>query len=251
MNINLVLSGGAARGAFHLGVLHFMEQHNITINAYSGSSIGSIISVAHASGISAKEQLKIFSSSDIKKALKFNYFRKGLIRIDKEHKILKELLPIHNLEDLKTEVFVNAYDTKRKQMHYFNTGDSHLLCMASSALIPLFKPITYHNMNLIDGGLIDNIPITPFKNCTDPVLSIDLLPRKEITSHKRFNPIKKLKRKIFKRHIDNANLSRQQTDLYLTTPKLLHYQMFTFNGLDELFQLGLHEAEHFFKEYLK
>lgn len=251
MTLNLTLSGGAARGAFHLGVLHFMEKHHININAYSGSSIGSIISVAHASGLSAKEQLKIFESKDIKKALKFNYFKNGLLKIDTNHKILNELLPIKRLEELPKKVFINAYDTKKKQMHYFDKGDTHTLSMASSALIPLFKPIRYENMNLIDGGLIDNIPITPLQDLTDPILSIDLLPRKEITTHKKFNPIKKLKRKIFKRHIDNANLSRKHTDMYLTSQALLHYKMFTFKGLEECFKLGENEAQHFFKEYLK
>ena len=93
-NIAFVLGGGAARGAFHLGVLDFCEQHNIDIKAYSGSSIGAIISASHASGIKAKEQLKIFSSKDIKQTLKFNFFRNGLLKIDSSNKIIKELLPI-------------------------------------------------------------------------------------------------------------------------------------------------------------
>ena len=63
-NLALALSGGVARGAFHLGVLDFCEQHNIDIKAYSGSSVGAIISASHASGVKAKEQLKIFSSKE-------------------------------------------------------------------------------------------------------------------------------------------------------------------------------------------
>ena len=54
-NIAIALGGGVARGAFHLGVLDFCEQHKIDIKAYSGSSIGSIISASHASGVKAKE----------------------------------------------------------------------------------------------------------------------------------------------------------------------------------------------------
>ena len=93
-NLALVLGGGAARGAFHLGVLDFIEKNNIEIKAYSGSSIGAIISASHASGISAKEQLKIFSSKDIKQIFKFNYFKKSIFKIDSLHKIIKELLQI-------------------------------------------------------------------------------------------------------------------------------------------------------------
>ena len=123
-NIALVLGGGVARGAFHLGVLDFCEQHQIDIKAYSGSSIGAIIAASHASGVKAKEQLKIFSSKDIKQTLKFNYFRNGLIKIDSSNKILKELLPIENIEDIKKPIWVSAYDLKKRKLHYFNKGNT-------------------------------------------------------------------------------------------------------------------------------
>ena len=248
MKFSLALSGGAARGAFHLGVLDFFEKENIEITAYSGSSIGAIIACSHASGVSAKEQLKLLGSKEIKTALKFNYFKNGLIKIDKEHNLLKNILPIKNLEDIKKPVFVNAYDMKKKKLHYFNQGDTLSLCIASSALIPIFKPMSYKNMYLIDGGLIDNIPITPLQKFDEKILSIDLLPRKERTTKGKFNPIKALKRKIFARCINNANHSRAHTDYYLTSQNLLHFKMFTFNELNECFKLGQEEGKHFFKQ---
>lgn len=245
-----ILSGGAARGAFHLGILHFCEEHNIQIDTYSGSSIGAIISVAHASGISAKEQLKIFSSKDIKKVLKFNYFKNGLIRIDKNHKILNELLPIKKLEDLEKKVYVNAYDVKKKQLHYFDSGDTHTLCMASSALIPVFKPIAYENMYLIDGGLVDNIPIRPFLESNEEfeTYSIDIMPRKIHTMEKRrnINPINILKKKVFARRMDNANYSIQHTNHYISNQKIRNFKMFTFNELNECFSFGYKEAQKHF-----
>lgn len=251
MKLALVLSGGAARGAFHLGVLEFMQEHEIKIDAYSGSSIGAIISASHASGVSAKEQLKIFSSKDIKKVLKFNYFKNGLIRIDTNHPILNDLLPIKNLEDIPSEVFINTYDIKQKKLHYFNKGDTHTLCLASSALIPLFKPISYENKYLIDGGLIDNLPIRPFLNKDYEIYSIDLLPRKTNIGRKRsFNPIKILKRKIFSHWIDNVNYSIKHSDYYITNQKLRNFKMFTFKELNECFNLGYKEAQKHFLDII-
>ena len=178
----IALGGGAARGAFHLGVLHFMEENNIQIEAYSGSSIGAIISASHASGVKAKEQLKIFSSDDLKKVLKFNYFKNGLLKIQKDHKILNDLLPIKRLEEIPKKTIITAYDLKKRKLHYFDKGDTHLLCMASSALIPIFKPISYKNMYLIDGGLFDLVPVKPFLNNKEKenyeILAIDLFPKK-------------------------------------------------------------------------
>lgn len=250
----LILSGGAARGAYHLGMLQYLEEQKIKIDAYSGSSIGAIISVAHASGISAKEQLKIFSSKDIKKVLKFNYFKNGLIKIDTNHKLLNELLPIKKLEDLETKVYVNAYDIKKKQLHYFDRGDTHTLCMASSALIPIFKPISYENMYLIDGGLIDNIPIRPFleQKSAYKTVSIDVMPKRiyPLQKKRNINPIKLLKKRVFARRIDNANYSIKHTDHYITNQNIRNFKMFTFNELNDCFNYGYKEAQKHFLDIL-
>lgn len=248
MKFGLVLSGGAARGAFQLGILHFLDEHKIEIDSYSGSSIGAIISASHASGVSAKEQLKIFTSKDLKKVLKFNYFKKGLIKIDSNHPILNELLPIKNFEDIDKKVYVNAYDTKRKELHYFDEGDTHMLCMASSALVPLFKPIFYKNMNLIDGGLIDNLPVRPLLDGEHEIYSIDLLPRQQIVTPRRgFNPIKVAKKKIFSHWFDNVNYAIKHSDHYITSQKLRSFKMFTFNEINDCFNFGYEEAHKHFK----
>lgn len=248
MTFNIALSGGAARGAFHLGVLHFCEKHNISINAYSGSSIGAIISCSHASGVTAKEQLHLFQSKEIKKALKFNYFKNGLIRIDKKHPIINHVLPISKLENIPKEVFVNAYDIKTKKLHYFNEGNTLDLCMASSALIPLFKPIKYENMTLIDGGLIDNIPIRPLQSKSEKILSVDLLPRRAQSSERKFAFVKALKKKVFNQFITNAQYSVQHTDYYLSSKQILHFKMFSFKELDTCFKFGVRKAEQFFSK---
>ncbi len=251
MKFGLVLSGGAARGAFHLGIIHFMEKHHIQIDAYSGSSIGAIIATSHASGISAKTQLRIFSSKEFKKVLKFNYFKNGLIRIDANNKILKELLPIEKLEELPKTVYVNAYDVKRKQLHYFDSGDTYSLCMASSALIPIFKPISYEKMYLIDGGLIDNIPIKPLLNKDYFICSIDLFPRKQyIKKRKSFNPIKLVKKRVLSHWIDNVNYSIEHSNQYITNQKILNFKMFTFKELNECFNFGYKEAQKHFLDIL-
>jgi NTE family protein len=215
-NLALALGGGVARGAFHLGVLDFCEQHNIDIKAYSGSSIGAIISASHASGVKAKEQLKIFSSKELKQAIKFNYFRNGLLKIDHTNKIIKELLPIENIEDIPKPLWVSAYDLKKKELHYFNSGDTLTLCMASSALIPIFKPILYKEMLLIDGGLFDNIPIKPLENKGYDIYAINLFARSGEQKPKKFNPLKSIKKSIFKQLHDNHKYSLENTNHYLS-----------------------------------
>ncbi|WP_258238898.1 patatin-like phospholipase family protein [Arcobacter sp. CECT 8985] len=250
-NFALALGGGAARGAFHLGVLHFCEQHNININAYSGSSIGSIIASSHASGVRAKEQLEIFTSKDLKKIFKFNYFRNGLFRIEQTSKIVEKLLPIKRLEELKKPVYICSYDLREKKLHYFEKGDILPLCLASSALIPLFRPIKYENMSLIDGGFFDNIPIKPLENKDYEIITIDLLPKREFTISKKFNPIKIFKRNFLKTLYENHSYSIKFSNHYLTSAHIRSFSLFTFKQLEDCFNLGFKEAQNHFLDIMK
>lgn len=245
-NLAVILGGGAARGAFHLGVLDFCEEHNIEIKAYSGSSIGAIISVSHASGISAKEQLKIFSSNDLKHALKFNYLKNGILRIDPTNKIIKELLPIDKLENIPKPVWVNAYDLKKRKLHYFNSGDTVTLCIASSALIPLFKPVSYEGMYLIDGGLFDNLPIKPLENKGYNIYTLDLFAKEKNYKLHKVNPLRAIKRTLFKQLYSNNKYTLENTQYYLGNIGIKNYSLFTFKEMNECFKLGYKEAQNHF-----
>lgn len=249
-NLALALGGGAARGSFHLGVLDFCEKYELEIKAYSGSSIGAIISASHASGVSAKEQLKIFSSKELQQALKFNYFRNGLLKIDSSNKMIKELLPIERLEDIPKPVWVNAYDLKKRELHYFSSGDTITLCMASSALIPLFRPISYKEMYLIDGGLFDNIPIKPLLEKNYDIYSIDLFAKDYQSEIKKFNPLKVIKKSLFKQLHLNHKHSVENTNYYLGSKHIRSFSLFSFKELNECFKLGYKEAQNHFLDII-
>jgi len=249
-NIAIVLGGGAARGAFHLGVLDFCEQHNIEIQAYSGSSIGAIISASHASGIKASEQLKIFKSKDVRQALKFNYFKNGLLKIDTSNKIIKEILPIERIEDIPKPIWVNAYDLKKRELHYFNEGNTITLCMASSALIPLFRPISYEHMYLIDGGLFDNLPIKPLEDKNYDIHTLDLFAKNKISEKKRINPMSYIKKTMLKQLHINHKYTLEKTNHYLGSQFIQEFSLFTFKEIDDCFKLGFKEAQKHFLDIL-
>jgi NTE family protein len=249
-NIAIVLGGGAARGAFHLGVLDFCEQHNIEIQAYSGSSIGAIISASHASGIKASEQLKIFKSKDVRQALKFNYFKNGLLKIDTSNKIIKEILPIERIEDIPKPIWVNAYDLKKRELHYFNEGNTITLCMASSALIPLFRPISYEHMYLIDGGLFDNLPIKPLEDKNYDIHTLDLFAKNKVSEKKRINPMSYIKKTMLKQLHINHKYTLEKTNHYLGSQFIQEFSLFTFKEIDDCFKLGFKEAQKHFLDIL-
>ncbi|HHD77251.1 MAG TPA: patatin [Campylobacteraceae bacterium] len=235
MKVCLALSGGAARGAYHLGVLAALEENDIEVVAISGSSIGAIIGASYASGVSPEEQLEIFRSKTFKKAFKFHSLRNGFLRIDKQKEILKELVPVERIEDMRIKLYVTTIDLYSGNIMRFDRGDAVSLCVASGAVVPLFKPVAYEGYHLADGGIMDNLPVEPLLQYGFPIFGVDLHPQQSGFTNS-FSGI--VKRTLFL--LWRASVQRQisQCDLYITDEKLTGYSLFRLKKLQEMFDLG-------------
>lgn len=88
MDINLSLSGGAARGAYHLGVLQKLDEIGVCIKRISGASIGSFVAVAYASGFKPFEILEIIKTDKFKSAFSLNLDFKSFAKIEFNNKII-------------------------------------------------------------------------------------------------------------------------------------------------------------------
>lgn len=234
MTISLALGGGAARGAFHLGVIAACERHGIEIGAVSGTSIGAVIAVGVGSGMSAFDMIRLFKSDAFKKVFRFNYFRKGLLRIDEGASILKELAPISRLEQMKIPTFVTCVDLHSGNIVRFNQGNTIRLAIASSALIPLFRPIEYENYLLVDGGFMDNLPVKPLLAFPYPLVSVNLFP----LHVKRSEKTSALQRAISLSILASSQMQIEQSNLCITDPALNEFGMFTFREIMRCFELG-------------
>lgn len=242
--ITLSLSGGAARGAYHLGVLHFIEQNAIEVKAICATSIGAVIGASWLCGISAQEQLCIFKSKEFKDIFSFNYFRKSIYRIDTDAKILDRLVPKKNIQDLDIPFYVTAVDLNSGQNIYFDSGDIKTLCFASSALVPMFSPVKYNGYKLADGGFIDHIPMTPLKSFDYEIVGVNLHPiyKKEIDD----NIFSYIKKALYITTYGDSFDAKANCDIYITSKKLLDYSIFSFSNFDELFKLGFEDAKERF-----
>ena len=235
LSISLALSGGAARGAFHLGVLAAMERQGVTIGAISGTSIGAVIAVGIGSGVSAFDLLRLFKSKAFRRAFKFNYFRKGLLRIDEKASILREIAPIERLEAMKIPTFVTCVDLHQGKIVRFHEGDSIKLAMASSALIPLFRPVAYQDYLLIDGGFMDNLPVEPLLDFPYPLWSINLFPPQNAVKKRSFTW---MERALFLSMMASSKHQRDQSDVCINDGAVNEFGMFTFREITHCFEAG-------------
>ena len=235
LKISLALSGGAARGAFHLGVIAAMEKNGVEIAAISGTSIGAVIGVGIGSGVSALDMVRLLQSKAFQKAFGFNYFKKGLLLIDEKAEILKDIAPISRLEQMPIPTFITCVDLLSGEVVRFSEGESITLAIASSALIPVFRPITYENYLLIDGGFMDNLPISPLLEFPYPIVSVNLHPLHVKEKQTFTSPIK---RALFLSFIASSQSQIAKSDLYITDPTLSSFGLFTFGEIMRCFELG-------------
>lgn len=243
MKVNLVLSGGAARGAFHLGVIEALLEKGYEIAAISGSSIGAIIGVSFASGISPKEQLKIYKSKEFKKIFKFHGIKDGLIKIDKKNDFIKKLVPIKDLKELHIPTTVTTIDLKSGKIKRFSKGDAVKLAVASGSIAPIFKPVEYNGMSLVDGGIMDNLPVSVFEDSKLPTIAVDLHPMQKGYKKSYMGIVKRVMFLSWR-----ASMMHQidKCDFYITDERLSCYPLFRLKNMDELFELGYKKTSEIF-----
>ncbi len=235
MDVSVCLSGGAARGAFHLGVLQALDELHVTIKALSGSSIGGVIALSYASGVTPKAQLELFKSNAFRQSIRFNFFKEGIFKIDMSRPIAHELLPIDRFEALHIPVYVTTVDLNAGQLHTLHSGDTHMAAVATTALTPLFRPLPHHDMLLVDGGFLDNFPLHPLNAYALPIVGSNAMP----VTLKYPRGIRKIvKRALFMLSQSAVIEKIEQCDYYITSPQLAHYRLFNRDALDELFALG-------------
>lgn len=157
--IGLVLGGGGARGFAHVGVLKFLEEKKIPIDYVSGTSMGAIIGAMHCLGYKAKEIEDLIKKTNFKFLFDIEMPKKGLIKGDRIESYLRELFEGKKFSDLEKPLFVVACDIKNIQKVIFNKGDLAKAIRASISIPGIFRPVVMGNRILVDGGLLDNLPI--------------------------------------------------------------------------------------------
>src|SRR5664280_2599654 len=163
-NIGLVLSGGGARGFAHLGVIQALNESGIFPDVISGTSAGAIIGVLYADGHSPKEILKLMNIGSRLDFMRPALPREGLLQINGIIKMLKTSLHSKKFKDLKIPLYVTATDLNNGKAVYFSEGDLYDPVIASASIPVLFQPVKIDNISFVDGGVLDNLPISPIEN---------------------------------------------------------------------------------------
>ena len=175
-NVSLVLGSGGARGMAHVGVIRWLEEHGYSIQSISGCSMGSLIGGFYAAG-----KLDTFTdwicntnTFDLVKLLDFKGSG-GLVSGETLMKKLDELLGEHIIEALPVKYTAIAADVKAEKEIWINKGSLLEAIRASISLPLFFTPYELNGRMLIDGGVLNPVPIAPtFHDKTDITIAVNL-----------------------------------------------------------------------------
>jgi NTE family protein len=176
--VGLVLGSGSSRGWAHIGVIEALEEENVPIDYIAGCSIGSYVGAIYASG--SLQSLKEFVlRMDGKKV--FSYFdiafpRAGFLNGTKR---LKELYSMHtdaaDFSDLKIPLMVVATDLETGKKVVLKSGSILHALRATMSIPGLFAPVKVKDRWLVDGGLVDPVPVGVARALeADVVIAVDL-----------------------------------------------------------------------------
>jgi NTE family protein len=175
--VSLVLGSGGARGLAHIGVIHWLEENDYEIRAIAGSSMGAVIGGIYAAGKLAEYEqwVRAIRKVDIVTLLDLSWGKSGLVKGDKIINTLIDLVGEQLIEDLPIQYTAVATDVKGQREIWIQSGRLFDAIRASISIPLLFTPFKHRGVDLIDGGVLNPVPVAPtIGNDTDMTVAVNL-----------------------------------------------------------------------------
>lgn len=175
--VSLVLSGGGARGLAHIGVLEELEQQGYEIHSITGTSMGAVVGGIYAAGKlkEFKEWTLKLDKIDVFNLVDFTLFKSGFIEGDKAFEELSGFIPDKQIQDLPIRFCATATDLISKKQVVFREGSLYKAMRASVAIPNVITPVKNEESILVDGGVINNIPIPHApRNDNDVLIAVNV-----------------------------------------------------------------------------
>ncbi|HET6546195.1 MAG TPA: patatin-like phospholipase family protein [Rhodanobacteraceae bacterium] len=175
--ISLVLGAGGARGYAHIGVIEELLAQGFDIRSIAGSSMGALIGGIHAAGKLDvyRDWVRPLQRFDVLRMLDWTISGGGFIKGNRIIGALKDLIGEVDIEDLPIAYTAVAVDIDVQREVWFSRGPLFDAIRASIAIPTIFRPYRYHGRTLVDGGLLNPLPVSPtLRDRTDATIAVDV-----------------------------------------------------------------------------
>lgn len=160
--VGLVLGGGGARGFAHVGVLRVLEQEKIPVDLVVGTSVGSLIGALYADTgrvLDAEFHAVAITAEDLFDYRALAIFSGGFVRGARLRRFLETHLANQTIETMRVPFAAVATDLRTGRKVVFRRGPVAPAVHASSAVPGVFVPVEIDGVTLVDGGVVNPIPV--------------------------------------------------------------------------------------------
>jgi NTE family protein len=175
--ISLVLGSGGARGLAHIGIIRWLEEAGYRIDSISGASMGALVGGIYAAGKldSYRDWVCALRSTDVLRFLDLSFSVGGLFKGERIIDTLRGMVGDHAIEDLPLAYTAVATDIDRQREVWITKGPLFDAIRASIAVPTIFTPHEYLGLTLVDGALLNPVPIAPtLRDFTDLTIAVNL-----------------------------------------------------------------------------
>ena len=175
--VSLVLGSGGARGYAHIGAIEELVAQGFAIRSVAGASMGALVGGVYAAGKlgAYRDWVEPLQRFDVLRMLDWTFSGGGLIKGDRIIDKLRELIGDVRIEDLPIAYTAVAVDMLAQREVWFSRGSLFDAIRASIAIPTILRPHRYEGRLLVDGGLLNPVPITPtLRDLTECTIAIDV-----------------------------------------------------------------------------
>lgn len=238
MKTGLVLSGGGARGAAHIGAIKALEENGVYPTHIAGTSAGAIVGALYAQGVGWLEILNFFKTIPIFNTNRFAYNKPGFIDSAKFYDDLKAYFPEDDFNVLKKTLFITATNVIDGTLKIFSKGQLIKPIIASASFPGVFTPTKINDSYYIDGGTLNNFPVEPLKKDCDQIIGVYVNPLKKISIKDLKHSYSVVERAFKIKSSSESILKFSDCNLVIYPEDLTNYGTFDMNSMEAIFNLG-------------
>ncbi|HJV44135.1 MAG TPA: patatin-like phospholipase family protein [Bacillota bacterium] len=234
--VGLALGSGGARGLAHIGVIKVLEEEGIPIDYIVGSSMGSLIGAFYASGMNPDMMVKLAMNLKRKYWIDLTVPKMGFIAGEKIKEMVKILTQGKKIEELSIPLSIVATDILKGERVVFRQGSVSQAVRASISIPGIFVPEEIDGKLLVDGGVIDRVPITVARDMgSDVVIGVDVgIKSSDVRLGSIFDVISQtievMEREIFRHRVLQADI--------MISPMVDQFSATAFSQIEELIEIG-------------
>lgn len=224
--IALVLSGGGARGLAHIGVLEELDSQGYEITSIAGTSMGALVAAVYVQGKlpEFKEFILNLHKFHFWKLLDISFKQPGFIKGTKVFSLMKKFVGDVNIEDLKIPYCAVAADLLSNEEVVFKEGSLLDAIRASVAIPSVFTPIKKDGRLLVDGGVLNDIPVDHIRRRKgDLLVAVDVNSRIKVPKSFLDDKLVKSHSSKYKKHIKSFRKTFKEEHSDDGAKKLSHF----------------------------